>query len=207
MPKKERATNKQLRVRAGAKRNELDLAKDTFWIVGEVAKGRTYRDVAEELNKMNGYQLDVKTVWRDVERAMVEWKRMNMDNIDALMAKECARIEYIEGEVRKNLELSKKPRPNEVAQLMKCGYTKEEIDAMYDPAQGGQELPGDPRFFDTLLRLQYQRLKLFGLDRGNDSPTRLSINQYNFNTTDLSQLTSLATQMQDRKREELVDEQ
>lgn len=201
MPKVEKAKRSQLMVRFGGKRTQLDIEKDMWWAVAEVAKGRTYRDIAEELNSKNeGYNLSHMQVYRDVQNALIEWKRQNMENIDAYIAKDLARLDHIEEIVMANFEKSKLPRPNEYASLMKRGLTMEEIDAMYEERGG---MAGDPRFLETLLHVQMQRMKLLGIDKGNDVPQNSIVN-YNFGNANMDELANIADMLQDSKLKELT---
>lgn len=186
-----------------AVRNQIDREKDTWWAVGELAKGRTYREIAEDLNKKNGYHISHVQVWHDIEQVLVEWKRENMRNIDAYIAKDLARLEEIEAIVLQHFEKSKLPRPQEYAALMKRGYTPEEIDQMYEERGG---LAGDPRYLETLLHLQKQRMDLLGINKGNDV-SQNTIVQYNFGGASLDDLAKVADKLQDNHRQELVDEQ
>lgn len=185
-----------------AVRNQIDREKDTWWAVGELAKGRTYRQIAEDLNAKNGYQISHVQVWHDIEQVLVEWKRENMSNIDAYIAKDLARLEEIEAIVLQHFEKSKLPRPQEYAALMKRGYTPEEIDQMYEERGG---MAGDPRYLETLLHLQKQRMDLLGINKGNDVAQNTIVN-YQFNNIDLGELTSIADKLQDNKKAE-IDEQ
>lgn len=183
-------------------RNLIDREKDAWFAVGELARGKTYREIAQELNDKNGYNLSHVQVWHDIEEILVEWKRENMANIDAFIAKELARLEEIESIVIKNFEKSKLPRPNEYASLMKRGLTPEEIDDMYNERGG---MAGDPRYLETLLHLQKQRMDLLGLSHGNDVAQN-TIVQYNFGNAELGDLAKLADVLQDNKKKE-IDEQ
>lgn len=201
----EKAKRSQLVVHRGNNhnRNLIDREKDAWFAVGELAKGKTYRDIAQELNDNNGYNLSHVQVWHDIEEILVEWKRENMANIDAFIAKELARLEEIESIVIKNFEKSKLPRPNEYASLMKRGMLPEEIDEMYEERGG---MAGDPRYLETLLHLQKQRMDLLGISHGTDVAQN-TIVQYNFGNADLGDLAKLADALQDSKKQELVDEQ
>jgi hypothetical protein len=201
----EKAKRSQLVVRRGNNhnRNLIDREKDAWFAVGELAKGKTYREIAQELNDKNGYNLSHVQVWHDIEEILVEWKRENMANIDAFIAKELARLEEIESIVIKNFEKSKLPRPNEYASLMKRGMLPEEIDKMYEERGG---MAGDPRYLETLLHLQKQRMDLLGISHGTDV-AQTSIVAYNFGNADLGDLAKLTDALQDSKRQELVDEQ
>lgn len=205
MPKgipKNRATNHQLHVVRGGKRNILDIDKDTWYAVSEIAKGRTYQEIADELNAKNpNYNLTRFSVANDVERALVEWKKQNMENIDAYIAKDLMRIENIEKVVMEDYEKSKTLRPSEYAVLMKRGMTIEEIDEMY----AERKLGGNPMYIETLLHLQMQRMRLLGLDKGRDVAQQTIIN-YDFRGARLDELLKVADALQDAKKQS-IDEQ
>lgn len=194
-----KAKRSQLVVHGGNKRNEIQRDMDMWWIVGEVAKGRTYHDIAMELNsKHSEYHLSDEQVRLDVNRCMVEWKRQNMENIDATIARELARIEKIEAIVMENFEKSKVLRAVDYASLMKRGMSIEEIDEMF-----ASRVPGDPRYLDTLLRVQMQKLKLLGIDKGNDVP-QTTIVSYNFGGMSDDALAEIADRLQDQKAKDIL---
>lgn len=190
----ERATDKQLATGAGH-RTALDREQDTWWAVQQLAKGMTYREIAKQLSERKGYHIAFQQVYRDIQEVMVEWKRENMANVEAFIAAECARLEEIEAIVMQNFEKSKLPSPTEYAAMVKRGYTPEEIDALYEE-RGGRA--GDPRYLDTLLRLQKQRLDLLGITRGNDIPSNTVV-QYNFGNASMEELAKMADILQDNK--------
>ena len=92
----EKASRSMLEVPIGAKRNQLDIEKDTWYAVAELAKGKTYREIAQELSEKNGYSISYVQIWHDINDALIEWKRENMANIDAYIARDLARWEQIE---------------------------------------------------------------------------------------------------------------
>ena len=198
----ERASRSMLEVPIGAKRNQLDIEKDTWWAVAELAKGKTYREIAKELSEKNGYSISYVQIWHDINDALIEWKRQNLENIDAYIARDLARLEQIEAIVLQNFEKSKLPRPLEYAALMKRGLTMDEIDELYEERGG---MAGDPRYLETLLHLQAQRMRLLGLDKGADVQQNTIIN-YSFGNASLEELGRLADQLQDNKRKEIVIE-
>ena len=198
----ERASRSMLEVPIGAKRNQLDIEKDTWWAVAELAKGKTYREIAKELSEKNGYNISYVQIWHDINDALIEWKRQNLENIDAYIARDLARLEQIEAIVLQNFEKSKLPRPLEYAALMKRGLTMDEIDELYEERGG---MAGDPRYLETLLHLQAQRMRLLGLDKGADVQQNTIIN-YSFGNASLEELGRLADQLQDNKRKEIVIE-
>lgn len=200
----ERAERHQLVVGGQGHRTELDREQDVWFAVAELAKGKSYREIAQALTERKGYHIAFQQVYKDVQEVLVEWKRQNMENIDAYIAKDLARLEEIERIVLQNFEKSKLPRPNEYASLMKRGYTAEEIDEMYE-ARGG--MAGDPRYLETLLHLQKQRMDLLGISKGNDVPQQTVV-AYQFNNVDLSDLASVADKLQDSHQKSInIDEQ
>ena len=200
----ERATRSQLVVGGQGHRTELDREQDVWFAVAELAKGKSYREIASELTERKGYHIAFQQVYKDVQEVLVEWKRENMANIDAYIAKDLARLEEIERIVLQNFEKSKLPRPNEYASLMKRGYTAEEIDQMYEERGG---MAGDPRYLETLLHLQRQRMDLLGIGRGNDVPQN-TIVQYNFGDAGVEELSKIADALQDQHQKKIIiDEQ
>lgn len=198
----EKAERHQLVVGGQGHRTELDREQDVWYAVAELAKGKTYREIASALTEKKGYHIAFQQVYKDVQEVLVEWKRQNMENIDAYIAKDLARLEEIERIVLQNFEKSKLPRPNEYASLMKRGMTAEEIDDMYEERGG---MAGDPRYLETLLHLQRQRMDLLGIGRGNDVPQQTIIN-YGFNDVDLKDLVGVVDKLQD-KHKIIIDEQ
>ena len=198
----ERAERHQLVVGGQGHRTELDREQDVWYAVAELAKGKSYREIAAALTEKKGYHIAFQQVYKDVQEVLVEWKRQNMENIDAYIAKDLARLEEIERIVLQNFEKSKLPRPNEYASLMKRGMTAEEIDDMYEERGG---MAGDPRYLETLLHLQRQRMDLLGIGRGNDVPQQTIIN-YGFNDVDLKDLVGVVDKLQD-KHKIIIDEQ
>ena len=202
-PIPEKATRSQLRVGGQGHRTELDREQDVWYAVAELAKGKSYREIAKDLSEKKKYNISFQQIYNDVQEVLVEWKRQNMANIDAYIAKDLARLEEIERVVLKNFEKSKLPRPNEYAALMKRGFTAEEIDAMYSERGG---YAGDPRYLETLLHIQRQRMDLLGIGKGNDVAQN-TIVQYNFGDASVEELARIADALQDGKQKSLVDEQ
>ena len=198
----EKAERHQLVVGGQGHRTGLDREQDVWYAVAELAKGKSYREIATALSEKKGYHIAFQQVYKDVQEVLVEWKRQNMENIDAYIAKDLARLEEIERIVLQNFEKSKLPRPNEYASLMKRGMTAEEIDEMYEERGG---MAGDPRYLETLLHLQRQRMDLLGIGRGNDVPQQTIIN-YGFNDVDLKDLVGVVDKIQDNHKI-IIDEQ
>ena len=185
-------------------RNLLDREKDRWICVQLVAQGATYAEVAEKLHELNPqYNVPAEAIRDEVEKALIDWKRDNMDKIDLYITKEVIRLEELEKEVMRNFELSRKSfRPQDYAALMKRGLTPDEIDALYE----GRELAGDPRYLDVILNIQKQRMRLLGITKGNDVAQQTIVN-YNFGEISDDALARMADSLQDTKYTQIIDEQ
>lgn len=199
-----KATRAQLAKATHNSRNFLDREKDRWYAVKRVAQGATYQQVADEIHELNPeYTISGEGVRVEVEKALIDWKRENMGNIDAYIAKELWRINEIEKIVMTNFEMSKKGfSPKEYAALMKRGMTPDEIDEMYKD----REMAGDPHYLDILLNLQNQRMRLLGINKGNDVASQTVIN-YQFNGIGDDALEKMADMLQDTKYAEIAEEQ
>ena len=189
-----------MEVVGGGKRNELQYAVDEHWLVREVAKGRTYKEISDDLNTQNGYSIAPRTIGDMVQKVIIEWKRENMGNIDAVIGKELARIEMLEAQIMSDYEKSKNLRAVDYAAMLKRGFTIDEIDEMFK-----DKTPGNPQFMETMLHLQMQKLRILGIDKGYDVPTNTVI-QYNFGALNDIQLAAMADRLQDAKAAELINE-
>lgn len=198
----ERASRTQLKlVNSGGKRNELQMAADDWWVVNQVGAGKTYKAIADELNLMRpGLNISPEGVRLEVQRCMVEWKRENMENIDAIIGKELVRLEGIEETVYADYERSKNLKAVDYGTLLKRGLTVEEIEEMF---QG--KIAGDPRYLEVLLHVQKQKLQLLGLNKGNDVKQQ-TIVAYQFNGMSDEALAKMADGLQDKMFHEMTDD-
>lgn len=188
-----------VRVRPGSKHNVLDGEADVWKAVKMLASGKTYQDIADELNKKNKYQLTRWDVWSRVNQVLIEWKRENLGNMENYITEQLALLEEHERQAMEDYENSRIISPQGYAALMKRGMTIEEIDELYSK----KPLPGDPRFLDIVLRFQKQRMALLGLGGGNDVPQQTVIT-YSFGDISLDELSSIADKLQDAKLKELT---
>lgn len=187
----------------GQKRNNIQSESDKWLAVRLYAQGQTYGEIAKHLNETNPeYDLSGEQVRLDITSTMVEWKRQNMENVEAYIAKELIRLDQIEEIVKNDYKVSQKAlRPGEYAVLLKRGMTIEEIDELYSD----RPLAGDPKFLDTLLRVQMQRMRLLGIEKGSDVPKQTVVN-YQFNNIGDEALAKMADLLQDNKYEEFDDQ-
>lgn len=201
-----KATRKQLMpVNKGGKRNELELKADDWYVVNAIGQGKTYAQIASELNVMRpGLNITAEGVRLEANRCLIEWKRENLDNIDAIIGKELARLDAIEEKVLTDYEKSKNLRAIDYAALLKRGFTLEEIEDIFDG-----KVAGDPRYLEVILHVQKQRLKLLGIDKGNDVQQQ-TIVAYQFNGMSEDALAKMADALQDKMYRESrgnIDEQ
>ena len=187
-------------IRPGGKRTVGEIDADRHWMVMEAARGKTHQEIAEMISEKRGYSISYEQVRLDINQALIDWKRDNMANIDAMIGKELARVEMLEAKVLEDYEKSKNLKAVDYAALMKRGMTIDEIDEMFK-----DRTPGNPQFMETLLHLQMQKLKILGIDKGNDVPTN-TIVQYNFGALNETQLAAMADKLQDEKAREMVRE-
>lgn len=205
MPVLKKAPQKDRKIHSGngQKRNNIQTEADKWLAVRLCAQGATYHEIAATLNQKNPeYDLSAEQIRLDIQATMVEWKRQNMENIEAYVAKELIRIDQIEELVKTNFAISQKAlRPGEYAVLLKRGMTIEEIDELY----ADKPLAGDPRYLDTLLHLQMQRMRLLGIEKGSDVPKQTVVN-YQFNNIGDEALAKMADLLQDNKYQEFDDQ-
>lgn len=204
--KGEKATRTQLAmVNGNGKRNKIEMEADNWYLVNAIGQGKTYAMVAQELNQMRpGLNITPEGVRLQANRCMVEWKRENMENIDAVIGRELARLEGIEEKVYSDYEKSKNLRAVDYAALLKRGFTLEEIEEIF---QG--KVAGDPRYLEVLLHVQRQRMNLLGISKGNDVKQQ-TIVAYQFNGMSDEALAKMADALQDKMYNESrssIDEQ
>lgn len=195
--------NKFMTIPRGPQHRTLMDAKIDEWnIMRQVATGKSYAEIAEMLTEANGYKIEPRTVYLTVRKAMIQWKKDNLKHVDEFIAYELGKLEQLESIVLADYEKSRVPKPQEYAALVKQGMTMEEIDAWYEKKGG---YPGDPAYLDKLLALQQRRLRILGLDNGNDVSQTTIVN-YGFDMKDLGELSAIVGNMQDRKHDDLYEE-
>ena len=74
----EKATRSQLIVGGQGHRTRLDREQDVWFAVAELAKGKTYREIASAISEKKGYPIAFQQVYNDVQEVLIEWKRENM---------------------------------------------------------------------------------------------------------------------------------
>lgn len=151
----------------GSPRTRLKLSKrtpeqreyDVTFCTRLFLKGYTYRDIASQLNEdvaKRGFSYIVNhvTIFNDIKKVLIEWKKEKIDNIDDYVMAELRKLDIMEQEAWQAWEASKVERKK----------TKEKtgIEGFTEIAK--ETCAGNPRFLDVLLNIQQRRAKLLGFD-------------------------------------------
>ena len=137
-------------------------------------KGYTYREISRLLNEANAkagrqYTISAQSVYKDMERCLIEWKRQRLQNIDDYVTQELRKLDRMEVALWTAWEESrtgKRREKNRTSAKPRKVLTEEEKTADwygYDETQT-ETSAGNPRFLDLLLSVQQRRAKLLGYD-------------------------------------------
>jgi hypothetical protein len=137
-------------------------------------KGYTYREISKMLNEANAkagrqYTISAQSVYKDMERCLIEWKRQRLQNIDDYVTQELRKLDRMEVALWTAWEESrtgKRREKNRTSAKPRKVLTEEEKTADwygYDETQT-ETSAGNPRFMDLLLNVQQRRAKLLGYD-------------------------------------------
>lgn len=156
-----------------SKRTREQIENDMVFESELFLKGYSYREIAQRLNEHNkkfglDYQMSHAGVFKDMQRAMVQWKKERFDNIDEYIQQDLKKLDRMEqtaweaweksctGKERVKSRDSKKPNKKdaEVNDPDYYGYTE----------TSNETSSGNPRFLDILLNIQQRRAKLLGYD-------------------------------------------
>ncbi len=179
-----------------------DSNRDAWLIMKEAARGKSFQEIAQWMSELDGYRVTPKQVYASVRRAMVEWKKENIKHVDEFIAYEIGKLEALEEMLLADYEKSRIPKPRDYAALMGQGMTMEEIDEWYEKKGG---LPGDPSLLDRVMQINLRKMRMLGIESGNDVTTTTIVN-YGFDMKDLGELSEIVGRMQDRKREDMYSE-
>lgn len=168
-------TEKNLRKFNGfQKRTTEQRETDRVFCTNLFLRGRTYGDIASQLNEKNknegrGYTITATMVYKDMQKLLVEWKRERMANIDDYVTQELRKLDKIEAELWDAWETSKTGRVKEKkrtsARPRKVLIEDEKTADYYGYDETSNETSaGNPRFLDLLLNVQQRRAKLLGYD-------------------------------------------
>lgn len=183
-------------------------------------KGYTYREISKMLNEANAkagrnYTISAQSVYKDMERCLIEWKRQRMQNIDDYVTQELRKLDRLEVTLWTAWEESrtgKRREKNRTSAKPRKVLTEEEKTADwygYDETQT-ETSAGNPRFLDLLLDVQQRRAKLLGYD----APVKVDIvpgrkdddtEKYNFDGIPDELLFSIVDKLQQNKFVETME--
>lgn len=140
-------------------------------IVAELwRKNYTYKEIAEEVKRRLGLKTcSASTICTDVQRLLAEWKEQRLEDMDAKVTAELARIDLVIKEAWAMWEKSKEDRHRKKSK--QTGVPTDSngnvsmltIRAIMEDAE--VRGVGEPRYLDIILRALAQRCKLLGLDK------------------------------------------
>lgn len=182
-------------------------------------KGYTYREISRLINKHNAeagrdYTLSAVSIYKDMQKCLIEWKRERMKNIDDYVTQELRKLDRMEVELWTAWEESKtgkRREKNRTSAKPRKVLTEEEKTADwygYDETQT-ETSAGNPRFLDLLLNVQQRRAKLLGYD----APVKVDIvpnrdddaDKYNFEGIPDELLFSIVDKLQQNKFVETME--
>ncbi|MDX9847456.1 MAG: hypothetical protein RBT74_10790 [Tenuifilaceae bacterium] len=143
-----------------ARRSKGERERDLNLIAELYTKGRSYREIAFEVNQRNGSSITYQTVSNEVKRLLAEWKETREDIIDHQKFIELEKIDRLERTYWDGYEKSCQP--------VKKSSTKKKgsVQGVNDIETVGTEETrvGDPRFLDGVKWCIEQRCKIFGIN-------------------------------------------
>lgn len=130
------------------------------------------REIRVEVMKRLGLEtLSSRTVHEDIKRLLKEYQSERLENTDAKVTAELARLDLVIQEAWKQWEDSKQDKdikktkrkglPKLDADGKEDGLLTAYVEQIKDTAHG----KGDPRYLDIILKALEQRRRLLGLDR------------------------------------------
>lgn len=163
----------------GKKRNVEQRERDIVFCTELFLKGYTYKEIAAELNvflKKQGidYQISYISVYNDLKKVMIEWKREQLNNINEYIVHELRKLDKMEATAWKGWEDSK-IRKSKVVHRKPGKLDSDESDGFGYDQLNEETTAGNPKFLDILLDIQRRRAKMLGFD----APTKIEVPGYN----------------------------
>ena len=136
-------------------------------------RGYSYRKIREEvMTRLNLKAYSLRTVSKDVNQLLEEWRSTRIENFDHSVQLELARIDELIKEAWQAWDKSKEDYVQKSSKQKGTPSAKEEGDEDEKPEvltismeQSAREINqcGDPRFLDMIHKLLVERRKLLGL--------------------------------------------
>lgn len=170
MSAKKKAKAKTATKNGMRKRTDPQKLWDRRFIAHCRMQGMSLTEITERLNteRAGVYTLSPSSVHFDLQNIEEEWKRSVARDIDTAKGRELAELDRLSEEAWKAWEKSKE-------KFKQVSVTVDEEGG--DTAKGRkrskvvtEDRGGDPRFMETILRIQSRRAKILGLD----APVKLS---------------------------------
>jgi len=161
---------------------EYDLAFETDLFL----KGAAYREIARRLNddlKRRGltYTITHVGVFKDMQKAMIDWKKTRFKNIDDYIQKDLEKLDKMEMAAWEAWEKSctgkERTKSRKSKRANKVDADVETPDHYGYDENMTETSAGNPRFLDILLNIQQRRAKLLGYD----APIKLDVGGPNRN--------------------------
>jgi hypothetical protein len=161
------------------KRTRAQYDRDVLFCSNLFLRGYTYREIAEELNKVNAengsnYTITAQAIFIDIKNLLIDWKRERMDNIDDYITQELRKLDKIEVELWCAWEKSKKEKSK--SKMRKLSGRNDKVYCT-NVEEATETTPGNPKFLDLLLNVQQRRAKMLGFD----APIKIDIPNGNRN--------------------------
>nr|DAP91933.1 MAG TPA: hypothetical protein [Caudoviricetes sp.] len=131
-------------------------------------KGYSYRDIREEvMTRLDLSSYSLRTVSKDVNRLLEEWRETRIENIDLALQLELQRIDDLIKEAWAAWDKSKTDYERKKAKqqgVPGCGEDSGEVVTVKVEQQKEEIICyGDPRYLDIIHKLLIERRKLLGL--------------------------------------------
>jgi sigma54-dependent transcription regulator len=142
------------RVNKGEREADLNLITELY------TKGRSYREIAFEVNQRHGRKITYQTVSNEIKKLLKEWEKSRNDIIDHQKTVELAKIDRLEKTYWDGYE--KSCQPVKKTSTKKKGSVKQVNDV--EMVSNEETRVGDPRFLDGIKWCIEQRCKIFGIN-------------------------------------------
>ena len=143
-----------------ARRRKGEREKDLALIAELYTKGRSYREIAFQVNEQHGRSITYQTVHNEVKKLLKEWKENREEVIDHQKFIELEKIDRLEKTYWDGYE--KSCQPVKKSSTKKKGSAKGPSD--FEMIGNEESRVGDPRFLDGVKWCIEQRCKLFGIN-------------------------------------------
>lgn len=127
-------------------------------------KGYSYRDIREEvMTRLDLSSYSLRTVSKDVNRLLEEWRETRIENIDLALQLELQRIDDLIKEAWAAWDKSKTDYERKKAKQQGIPGCGEVVTVKVEQQKEEIICYGDPRYLDIIHKLLIERRKLLGL--------------------------------------------